>query len=187
MVKNVLTSFEVAQCCHVTMTTVANWIKDGSLKAFKTKGGHRRIRREDLELFARQYNMPLDITPRILIVDDDMSVQTGLRQLFESHAFVVDSAHNGFEAGVIVQKRRPDVIVLSILMSEFDGFEVIEYIKKHTDLKDIKIIVLTGHAALENTKKAKQAGADICIEKPVDSNTILKMVEKAIGHSYVLT
>jgi len=185
MLKNVLTSYEVAQVCHVTMTTVANWIKDGSLKAFKTKGGHRRIRREDLEAFARHYTIPLDSKPRALVVDDDVSIQTGLKRLFESSGFSVDVAQNGFEAGVQVQKQKPDVMILDLLMPELDGFEVIEYIKSKQEFKDIKIVVLTGYPSQDNIDRAQHIGADVCLAKPVESSAILKIVEKTLGYAYV--
>jgi len=62
MKKEILTTFDAAKICNVTMTTIVNWIKDGSLKAYKTKGsiyggGHRRVKRPDLEKFIKKHRL----------------------------------------------------------------------------------------------------------------------------------
>ena len=180
MVKDVFTTYEVAQYCKVTITTVVNWIKDGSLKAYKTKGGHRRIRRADFEEFLRSHNMPVSFQQKILIVDDDYSIQTGLRKLFEGEGYEVDVASNGFEAGILVKEVIPSVVILDLIMPEFDGFAVCELIKKHKELKYIKIIVLTGFPSQENITRAKKAGADKCLAKPIENESILEAVQELI-------
>ena len=55
MIKDVLTTHEVARYCHVTLTTIVNWIEDGSLRAYKTKGGHRRVKKDDLVDFLEKH------------------------------------------------------------------------------------------------------------------------------------
>lgn len=180
MVKDVFTTFEVAKYCKVTITTVVNWIKDGSLSAYKTKGGHRRIKRSDFEEFLRKHNMPVSFKQKVLIVDDDFSIQSGLRILFEAEKYEVEVASNGFEAGILVKEFMPTVVILDLIMPEFDGFSVCELIKKHKDLKHIKIIVLTGFPSQENLEKAKKAGADKCLAKPIENKLILETVSGLI-------
>ena len=53
------TTFEISQICQVNPTTVQNWVKEGKLKAFVTPGGHRRIQREDLLAFLKEFGMPI--------------------------------------------------------------------------------------------------------------------------------
>jgi len=180
MVKDVFTTYEVAQYCKVTITTVVNWIKDGSLAAYKTKGGHRRIKKSDFEEFLRQHNMPVSFQQKVLIVDDDYSIQTGLRKLFEGDNYEVEVASNGFEAGIMVKEFMPSVVMLDLIMPEFDGFAVCELIKKHKELKYIKVIVLTGFPSQENIARAKKAGADRCFAKPIENKEILEAVNSLI-------
>lgn len=176
--KDLLTTYDVAQHCHVTMTTVVNWIQDGSLKAYRTKGGHRRIRREDFLSFAHEYEIPLSEKKRLLIVDDDTSIQTGLKKIFEEEGYEVDIAFDGFEAGVLLEKQHPSIVILDIIMPRLDGFFVCKYIKHHAHLKHTRIIVLTGYPSEENIKKAKEAGADVCFAKPVDGKILIEEVKK---------
>ncbi|MDD5070207.1 MAG: response regulator [Candidatus Omnitrophica bacterium] len=173
----VLTTHQVAKICHVTMNTVVNWINDGSLKAYKTKGGHRRIRKDDLDRFLKAYHMTVTNKTRILIVDDDKAIRLGLCDLFESRGYDVDSVHNAFMAGVFLESKCPDIVILDLRMPELDGFEVCQYIKESPTLKKTKIIVLTGYPSKDNFQKAKAAGAHCCIAKPVDSQVLFKTVE----------
>ena len=177
MVKERLTTHEVALCCHVNMSTVVNWIEDGSLKAYRTKGGHRRVKRDDLLDFMAEHKMPLPSNKRVLIVDDDESIRSGLKELFESEGYEVDTAVGGFEAGVLLQMKKPSVIILDLVMPGMDGFEVCEYISQQKSLKHTMVIVLTGYPSKDNIKKAKEAGANKCIAKPVDNLVILKEVK----------
>ena len=67
--KAVFTTFEAAKLCHVSPLSIINWVNAGRLPAFRTPGGHRRIRREDLARFMRAtagtgcvYSIPSDFT-----------------------------------------------------------------------------------------------------------------------------
>ena len=57
--KSVFTTFETAKLCHVSPLSIINWVNAGRLPAFRTPGGHRRIRREDLVRFMRDNGIPL--------------------------------------------------------------------------------------------------------------------------------
>ena len=79
--KPVMTTGDVASHCHVSQETVSNWIRGGSLKAYKTPGRHRRIRLEDFSEFLIEHNMPpigmaasYPVQRRVLVVDDDPAV-----------------------------------------------------------------------------------------------------------------
>ena len=183
MTKDILTTHEAAKYINVTMPTVVNWIDDGSLKAYKTKGGHRRIKKDDLVDFLKKYNMPAFSKERILVVDDDASIRIGLKKVFQKEGYEVDLASDGFEAGVLIEKGKPALVVLDLIMPNLDGFSVCQYIRSLDGLKHTKIIVLTGYPSKENFSKAKKAGADLCLAKPVQSEELLNEVETLLGTS----
>ena len=183
MEKKILTSYDVANFCLVDIKTVANWTADGSLKAYKTKGGHRRIMKEDLVEFLDKYNMPISLNKRILIVDDDVSIRMALKEFFESKGYVVDEAYNGFRAGRIFEAKRHEVIILDFVMPGVDGIDVCKYIREIEGTRHTEIILLTGYPSKQNFRKAKKAGADKCIAKPVKNEVLLKEVEKLLGLS----
>lgn len=178
--EQVLTTHKVARHCQVTMATVVNWVNDGSLKAFRTKGGHRRIERDDLIKFLKENDMPFRHKTRILVVDDDQAIRVGLKKIFESQGFEVDLASDGFGAGRLLVLKKPDVVILDLVMPGMDGFEVCKYIKKAEGLKHTKIIILTGYPSKENIAKAKRSGAHRCLAKPLDNDSIVKEVQKLL-------
>ena len=184
MDKKILTTYEIARYCHVNISTVINWIGDGSLKAYRTKGGHRRVNKNNLIDFLTENGMPSYLHEGILIVDDETAIQEGLKELFENNGYKVDVAGNGFEAGILIEMKRPALLVLDLIMPGLDGFFVCNYVRKLKRLKHTKIIVLTGYPSKENIKKAKIAGANKVILKPVDNDAILNEVMKLIGVSH---
>ena len=181
MSKSVYTTHDVAKFCHVTMTTVVNWIEEGSLSAYKTKGGHRRVKRIDLMKFLKENDMPMSLSQNILVVDDDESIRFGLKKMLEKNGFKVNVAANGFEAGMLIEIMRPDLVILDLVMAGFDGFWVCEKIRNHKFLKSTKIIVLSGYPSKENWSNAKKAGANRCIAKPVKNEDLLKEINKVLG------
>lgn len=181
MEKKVLTTFEVAKYCNVTMTTVVNWIKAGSLKAYKTKGGHRRIYLNDLLEFLNEYKMPVNIEKNILIVDDDEAIRTGLQKLLEREGYIVNTAADGFQAGILFELNKPTLVILDLVMPGLDGHAVCDYIKCKKETKHTKVIILTGFPSAENVEKAKKVGCDACLSKPIGNDELLREVNKLIS------
>ena len=180
MGKEIYTTHDVAKFCHVAMTTVVNWIEAGSLKAFKTKGGHRRVKRIDLMSFIKEHKMPISLSQNILVVDDDESIRVALKKMLEQGGYKVNVAANGFEAGMLIEIVRPDLVVLDLVMAGFDGFWVCEKIRSHQFLKSTKIIVLSGYPSKENWANAKKAGANRCLSKPIDGEKLLKEINNLL-------
>ena len=76
---------EVAKYCHVTADTIRKWAESGRIKVFKTPGGHRRIRHEELLRFLRSNNIPVhqDLSgtgQKVLVVDDDSAAASLIRR-----------------------------------------------------------------------------------------------------------
>ncbi|NNK00835.1 MAG: helix-turn-helix domain-containing protein, partial [Desulfatitalea sp.] len=75
--EDTLTVYKASQLCKVSSKSIINWIEAGHIKAYKTVGGHRRIKREDLESFMTRQGIPIpkeepaNARKRILVVDDD--------------------------------------------------------------------------------------------------------------------
>ena len=91
--KSVYTTFETAKLCHVSPLSIINWVNAGRLPAFRTPGGHRRIRREDLVRFMRDNGIPLPEELRegsgkwkVLVVDDEASIREVLAEHLTTRA-----------------------------------------------------------------------------------------------------
>jgi excisionase family DNA binding protein len=171
---NILTVFKASKYCSVSPKTIINWIESGHIEAFKTVGGHRRIKKSALEDFMKRQGIPIpqeeqkEERKRILVVDDDpIIVETIVQALEEDeHNYEVISASDGFEAGLQVNHFRPHLLILDIMMPDIKGYDVCKKIKTNEDTKDTRIIVLSAYLDDEKSIRMKEYGADVCFAKP---------------------
>lgn len=190
--KSFLTTGEVAAHCEVSIKTVNNWIKGGSLRASTTPGRHHRVRLDDFNAFLRAHNLPLfEESPvpqrRILVVDDEAEVvQVMVKGLRRTGQYEVATAADGFEAGLQVARFNPELILLDLVMPNLDGFRICRLIKSNPQTRHIKILVLTGYASDENRQKALECGADFFMAKPFKPHQIREKLEELFS-GYLLT
>ena len=189
MMEDILTVFKASKQCNVSPKTIINWIESGHIEAYKTVGGHRRIKQSDLVAFMTKQGIPIpEDTPvdermRILVVDDDpIIVETIVQSLEEDeHDYEVISASDGFEAGIQVSHFKPHLLILDIMMPDIKGYEVCKKIKGDEETKDIKIIVLSAYLDEEKFKKMKEYGADVCFSKPLPLPQLKEEVARLLG------
>ena len=180
--KNYLAPGDVAEMLMVSPATVRHWASKGELHSVSTPGGHRRFLPHDIEKFARERNLTIQIhsrvTQRILIVDDDIQVAKLLSRMLERAAGKRETmlAHDGYNAGRLVQSFRPHVVLLDLMMPELNGFEVCQQIKRDPTTKATRIIAMTGFFNDTNVQRAMDAGAECCIEKPFDREKLMQLL-----------
>ncbi len=189
--EDILTVFKASKQCNVSPKTIINWIESGHITAYKTVGGHRRIKQSDLVAFMTKQGIPIpedtsvEERTRILVVDDDpIIVETIVQSLEEDeHDYEVISASDGFEAGIQVNHFKPHLLILDIMMPDIKGYEVCKKIKSDEETKDIKIIVLSAYLDEEKFKKMKEHGADVCFSKPLPLPQLKEEVARLLGLS----
>jgi len=188
--KSVFTTFEAAKLCHVSPLSIINWVNAGRLPAFRTPGGHRRIRRDDLARFMRDNGIPLpdDLRdgsgrPRVLVVDDEASIRDVLADTLASrpnNPYEVTSAADGFEAGRLVATFRPDVVLLDLRMPGLDGFQVCRTIKGDSDTASIIVVAMTGYHTPETEARILDCGAVRCLAKPIEPSVVAASVDAVL-------
>jgi len=172
--KQFLTPTEVAKLLLVSPITVRQWAQKGMLQAQMTPGGHRRFELDVVKQFAKQKGLqatfPATDKPRFLIVDDDKQVNSFLVELLKTkdENLEIETAFDGFEAGMKIQKIKPDIILMDLMMPGMDGFEVCRMIKNNPDTAHIRLIAMTGYHSADNIQKIMATGAEKCIAKPID-------------------
>jgi excisionase family DNA binding protein len=186
MSKSVFTTFEAAKICHVSPLSIINWVNAGRLAAFRTPGGHRRIRRDDLVRFMRENGMPLPEElregsgrPRVLVVDDESAIREVIAEHLTLRAkpYEVMTAANGFEAGRMVASWRPDIVLLDLRMPGLDGFQVCRTIKADPDTSSTVVLAMTGYYTPETEARILECGALRCFAKPVEPSTLAAVVD----------
>jgi excisionase family DNA binding protein len=173
--RSFLTTFEISELCEVNPTTVQNWVKEGKLKAYATPGGHRRIRREDLVRFMRDFGMPIpgvleEPVPYILVVDDEKDVLDLLTEVMLSgeEDLEVAGAQSGVDALLMIGERKPDLLILDIRLPGMNGIEVCQKLKAGAATGNLKIVAITGDHDPAVRERVLASGADLFFAKPFD-------------------
>ena len=186
MSKSVYTTFETAKLCHVSPLSIINWVNAGRLPAFRTPGGHRRIRRDDLIRFMKDNGIPLPDElqegsgkQRVLVVDDEASIRELLSEHLKSRtpSYEVAVASDGFEAGRLVATFRPDVVLLDLRMPGLDGFQICRTIKAAPESSGTTVLAMTGFYSPEIEARILECGALRCFAKPVDPETLASCID----------
>jgi len=181
--KSIYTTHEVSRLLQVNPRSVINWIEQNLLTSYRTPGGHRRIRREDLLAFVRKHQIPtpaslVDGKFSVLIVEDDAELTDMMKRFFEQQGgYEIFSASDGITALIEVGRARPDLLILDVMIPGVDGIEVCRRIKTDTTSKTI-VIAISGQQDAE--KKVRDAGADAFMAKPVDMDRLLSEANRLL-------
>jgi class 3 adenylate cyclase/CheY-like chemotaxis protein len=118
--------------------------------------------------------------PRILIVDDNETNRDILKTRLSTNGYDLFEAADGEEALAIVLKRRPDLILLDVMMPKIDGIEVCRRVRADNSLPFIAIILVTARADTKDIVAGLEAGADEYLTKPVDQTALVARVKSAL-------
>jgi len=121
---------------------------------------------------------------KILIIDDEAPIRRVLREILENESYQVDEAANGMEALKLIKEQEFDAVFCDIKMPEMDGIEVLEAIRKESD---VPVIMLSGHASTENAIEAFQKGAFNFLQKPPDLGALLLTTRNALEKKNLTT
>jgi excisionase family DNA binding protein len=183
---------EAARLLGVSHRTVQLWVENGSLQAWKTAGGHRRITMESINKRVGARQDAISIVPaqgagasaqkKVLMVDDDRT----LLRLYELEMdgwdlpLTVMKAYDGFEALIQIGAERPDLLISDLSMPGMDGFRMIRTLRDNPAYAGMAIIVISG---LEKaTMQAMGLPGDIPVfPKPVPFPQLRAAVEQALA------
>jgi DNA-binding response OmpR family regulator len=118
---------------------------------------------------------------RILIADDEPHIVLALEFLMKKEGYEVQTAVDGESALHAVKKSRPDLILLDIMMPNFDGYEVCQRIRSDPSMKDVVIIMLTAKGREVEREKGLALGADFYITKPFSTQEVVQKVREVLA------
>jgi excisionase family DNA binding protein len=142
---------QAAALLGVSHRTVQLWVESGTLEAWKTAGGHRRIALASIERHVeRRRQAMLERTAptryKVLLVDDDVSTLALYEAAMVSSDLPLDvvRAGNGFEALIRIGETRPHLLVGDLSMPGVDGLRMIRTLRTSEAYRDMAIVVTTG-------------------------------------------
>jgi two-component system, OmpR family, aerobic respiration control protein ArcA len=116
-------------------------------------------------------------TPKtILVIEDDETMRSALKRIFETDGMNVKTAADGTQLSVVLDDSPIDLIILDIGLPWINGLELAKLLKEHEDLKHIPLIFVSGKTSELDVKRGFDAGADDYIKKPFEIDNMKKTV-----------
>jgi excisionase family DNA binding protein len=187
------TTSEVARYCGVSTDGVLRWIRARKLRAFSTPGGHHRVSEEDFKVFLAQYGIPIDDSyfngqvsrPRtVLVIENDPGQRHEFARLLREvdRDMQVHEAVDGWQAGLRIGELRPDLVVLDLALPHLDGIELLRTLRDNPGTRGVRVIAINGGEG-RLLRRAYEAGADVCLTKPLRSGPFRNEVSRLLGLS----
>jgi DNA-binding response OmpR family regulator len=124
------------------------------------------------------------MSKKILIVDDELHMMMLLQETleeFEDKGVKLLLAENGEDAIESIRTEKPELVILDVMMSGMDGFEVCNTIKNELGMKDVYVLMLTADGQEFNRQKSKDVGTDDFMTKPFDPDKLVEVASKVLG------
>jgi len=117
-----------------------------------------------------------DRVPRVMVVDDSITVRKVTTRLLERNDFEVITAKDGVDALTVLGEQKPDVMLLDIEMPRMDGFELATIIRHDDNLKDLPIIMITSRTGEKHRERAEQIGVNQYMGKPYNEVDLIDSI-----------
>jgi DNA-binding response OmpR family regulator len=117
----------------------------------------------------------------ILIADDNEHIRDAVACLLEDEGFGLLLARNGREALDVIHERRPELVILDVMMPELNGYEVCRIIKNDPILKSICVVMLSAKGQASEQDLGKEAGADHYIIKPFSALELIGTIKRILN------
>lgn len=183
--KQVFTTGEAAELCKVSQQTIIRCFDSGRLNGFRVPGSRfRRIPRHELIRFMRANDIPIaalgDARKRVLVVDDDPQILAIVREALKGETYEVRTAGNGYDAGLLTEQFRPNLILLDYMLPDINGSVVCERIRENPEYAGTRIVFVSGVADDAEVERLIASGGDAFVRKPFRTDDLRRIVDQLL-------
>ena len=118
--------------------------------------------------------------PKVLVVDDSLSVRKVVQRALESKRIEVLSAASGSEAMDQIAREAPDLIVCDVIMPDMDGYQICDFVKKHPTLGHTPVLLISGIVNSTVLERAAKVRSDDVMRKPFAADELLHRIESLL-------
>ena len=118
---------------------------------------------------------------KVLIVDDEPNIVTSLEYLMAKGGYDYAVARDGDEALEAVERFRPDLVLLDVMMPRQSGYEVCQKLRGRPDLAHMKIVMLSAKGREAEVSKGLSLGVDAYVTKPFSNRDLMAQVAALLG------
>jgi excisionase family DNA binding protein len=176
-----LTLGQAARFLGVAQSTIRKWSDQGRVPAFYTPGGHRRFRRGDLDAFlTRSGPARQQAGPTVLLVDDDERMRELVRVELEREGYDVREAASADEGLTAIENRKPELVLLDVMMPHVDGWEMLRRIQERHGAGAIPVLMFSGQLDEEARRQAASSGARGFVGKPFELEELVEQAKAIV-------
>ncbi|MCA9964401.1 MAG: response regulator [Anaerolineales bacterium] len=118
----------------------------------------------------------------ILVVDDEPLLRRLLRSMLERGGFQVDEAQDGLDALAKIQTKVPDLLIVDYMMPKMDGPDTCRAVRCHEQAAHVPVIMLSARTDDRSAQHSLDAGATLCLQKPLGFRDLVGSVERLLQH-----
>ncbi|HRK85353.1 MAG TPA: excisionase family DNA-binding protein [Alcaligenes faecalis] len=197
---------QAAELLGVSVRTVQLWVEAGTLKAWKTQGGHRRIDHQSVQAILQQRKnniaAPLDLPSsppsrprtdeqslRVLVVEDDKDLLAIYRLAMENLPFPIDlrCEEDGLKGLITAGNFHPDVLLVDLNLPELDGFAMLKALANSPETEHTRIYVISALSAADIHSRGGLPPSATALAKPIPIALLLQLLSEAFQALYLTT
>jgi excisionase family DNA binding protein len=177
-----MTLGQAAKFLGVAQSTLRTWSDHGRVPTFYTPGRHRRYRRGDLEAFLVRSGSGRGQTgPPVLLIDDDNGMRQLVRLELEREGYDVQEAGSAEEGLAAIETRKPELVLLDVMMPHADGWEMLRQIQERYGAGSIPVLMFSGQVDEEGRRQATSSGAQGFVGKGFDLGELVDQAKAILG------
>ena len=122
--------------------------------------------------------------PLALVVDDSLSARRSLAQFVQDLGFEVRTARDGMEAVDVIERRRPDILLVDMEMPRMNGLELAAHLRNQADTAGLPIVMVTSRSTDKHRMKAEEVGINRYIVKPFGDDELSSAIRESMGFGH---
>lgn len=210
MSSTVYSTRQAADLLGVSVRTVQLWVEAGTLKAWKTQGGHRRIDHQSVQAILQQRRQAAAAPPasfaapvcasqarrhgdeaclRVLVVEDDEDLVAVYRMAMENLPFPIElrCEQDGLKGLITAGNFHPDVLLVDLNLPELDGFAMLKALSDAPETQRTRIYVISALSAADIHSRGGLPPNSTALAKPIPIALLLQLLSEAFQAQYLAT
>ncbi|QJF51664.1 response regulator transcription factor [Roseobacter ponti] len=112
----------------------------------------------------------------VLLVEDEVNIIEAIRFLLSREGWTVDTHSDGSDAADVIRARKPDIVILDVMLPGRSGFDILEELRGDAQTADLPVLMLTARGQSRDREMAEKAGVSRFMTKPFSNAEVLTAV-----------